>query len=193
MANAPTAALDAQMRLGVWISPGLGMGYPALKATLDRLYAERVAHLPWVPGTWLDNVRSLQKDRPNDLVRPYPALGTRGAFNADHGVFVDTQEKALVWNEIAAAADRAIAKYAQDQQAAGKAELDSLIASAEFWTAAYNIAVSIRDAAPNAVGGIASNLWQGLGIKWKLILLVGGLGAGAYFAWPLIRRLSARK
>lgn len=182
-------SMDAQLRLGVWISPGLGLGYPELKATLGRLFAERVAVLPWVPAHWLDDVAALQKKFPNDLVRPYPALGSMGAFNRDHGTFIDSQPKAIAWNEIASASDRAIAKYAQDQQAAGKAELDRLIASAEFWSAAYDIAVSVRDAVPNAVGAVASNLWEGLGTKWKVILLLAAVGGIAYVSIPVIRRM----
>lgn len=148
---------DAQMRYGVMITPGLGMGYPDLKAMVQTIFTKRMAKLPWVPADWLAGVQALQAARPGDLIRVAPsrmadAVGTPQDLNP---LFLDDDAKLDAWQSIYEDMNRAIGKYAAAQAAAGRAELDALYVRAAFWDAAYKITLYVAE--------LPSNIAQGFG------------------------------
>jgi len=183
----------ATKTLGVWISPGLGQAWGGgLKAPLMDLYTSRVGGLPWLPPGWLVQVRELQARFPDDLVRVAPAYA-RLAINPDLPAWIgESKQRADVWQEIFAATNSAVGKFAAGKQAEGKPELDRLARNAVFWDRAYNIAVSVRDFVPNTVGFVGKSLWSGLGWKLKLMIGIAAVGAGLYFC-PSLRRNWARR
>ncbi len=153
------------------------------------LFTTKVANIPWLPAGWLAAVEDLQSRFPDDLVRIAPSMGSIHPNPDMPDWILKSQDRMDVWMEIYRASNDAIVSYAKGQQEAGRAQLDALYARAAFWDAAYNLAVSVRDAVPNAVGFIGSSLWNGLGLKWKLILGVAVVGAGVWY-WPQLSKLA---
>lgn len=127
---------------GVYVQPGIGNAYPELKKQELALIV-KAGTIPWLPQGWLDAVRDLDKSNPSALIKFAPS----GTFKANGTpAFLNSPERVKVWDDLAASSSRAQMLYAQDQAAAGKAELEALYAKAAFWDSAYNIAVAIRDA-----------------------------------------------
>lgn len=160
---------------GVYLLPGLGTGYPELKALELKLLTERVGKIPWLPQGWLSSVQSLDKENPGAVVK----IATSKAMKLDATSFLNTDEKIKFWDELAAASNSIQMKYAANQAAAGKAELDGLYARATFWNAAYNIAVAIRDAPKNVIA--TAGEWTG-DLLWTTVkkfaipLVIVGVG-----------------
>ena len=175
--------------LGMRVQPGLATGYPALVGKLDRIYADRVAKLPWVPRTWLAAVRDVQAKNPADLIRPTPGFNALGARGNEAPSWADTPAKLTAWHTIYTAHNDAIVAYAKEMQEDGESELNALYADAAFWDGAYKLAVFTRDLPSNVVstvgGGISSFVGTFLPeslkayakwVTWGLVLLiVGGL------------------
>lgn len=173
--------------LGVMDQPGLAMGYPALVRMLGRIYADKVAKLPWVPASWLEAVTALQAKNPEDLIRPTPgvdALGRRGQMAPS---FADTDDKLQAWHRIYGAVNDAIVAYAAKQQEVGAARLRQLEADAAFWDGAYKLAVTVRDLPSNVVSAAGRGVSDFVGtflpaslksyakaITWALALLIVG-------------------
>lgn len=146
--------------LGVEPQMGLAMGYPDLVRILNRLFADRVAKLPWVPPTWLDAVSQLQAKVPSDLIKIAPALNALGKRQEGAPSFADTDAKTAVWMEIYKAQQDAIVAYAKKQGEIGADIIRRLEADAAFWDGAYKLAVTVRDLPSNvvkAVGGGVSD------------------------------------
>lgn len=182
------------LTMGVRLQYGRATAYPDLVARLDRLYADRVAKLPWVPDTWLDAVRALQRKYPGDLVQLTPALrpasagGGRGHMAPS---FADTLPKLEAWDTIYAASNDGIVAYANKQAELGAQKLASLQAAAAFWDGAYRLAKTVRDLPAATVSAVTGGMADFLGtflpdslksyakvIFWLLVLLiVGGLVA----------------
>lgn len=181
--------------LGVWISPGLGQAYPELRdGIMMRVFGDRVASVPWVPQNWLASVRALQANNPTGLVRIGPAKLLGSAVRApDAPSFADTQAKLDWWQSLFDASNAAVGKYAAQQQAAGKAELDKLYANAAFWNTglgatAITVATTIRDLPKNAVGAVLDGAGSVAGGVLKKLLgswivWVGLVGVAGFVAW----------
>ncbi len=183
-----SAEAGAKKLLGIMVSPGLGMAWNGdLKRQMSTLFTTRVANIPWLPPGWLAAVEDLQSRYPDDLVRIAPSMGSIHPNPDMPDWILNSQDRMDVWMEIYRGSNDAIVSYAKGQQEAGRAQLDALYARAAFWDAAYNLAVNIRDAVPNAAGFIASSFWNGLGLKWKLILGVAAAGAVVWY-WPVIAK-----
>lgn len=175
-----TPSKEAALRkaFGIYLQPGLGVAWEGkLKSEMDKLFVTRMAEIPWLPAGWLGNVRDVQSRYPDDLVRIAPSMGSIHENPETPDWILADPAKVAAWQVIAKASDNVIVAFAAGKQAEGKAELDRLYANAEFWNKAYNLAVGIRDAVPNAGGWILSSLWNGLGWKWKLA--IGFAGAAA--------------
>jgi hypothetical protein len=142
--------------LGIFAQPGLATGYPALVGKLDRIYADRVAKLPWVPPTWLAAVREVQAKNPGDLMRPTPGYNALGARGAEAPSFADTDEKLKVWHTIYNVHNDAIVAYAKKMQEEGASKLAGLYADAAFWDGAYKLAKVARDLPANIASGTAN-------------------------------------
>ena len=173
--------------LGMRPQPGLATGYPSLVGKLDRIYADRVAKLPWVPPTWLEAVRAVQAKNPGDLIRPTPAYNGAGARSNMAPSFADTDEKLKVWDTIYTVHNDAIVAYAKRMQEEGEAELNALYADAQFWDAAYKVARLVRDAPGMIISGVGSGISSFVGtllpasikayakwVTWGIALLVVG-------------------
>ncbi len=191
MAISQSAEAGARKAYGIYVSPGLGGIWEGrLKTEMDRLFVTRMASIPWLPAGWLAGVRDLQSRYPDDLVRIAPAMGRSLIPNPESPDWLlQDQARIDAWQVIAKASDNAIIQVAAGKQAEGKAELDQLYANAAFWDRAYNLAVGVRDAVPNAIGWVGSNLWNGLGWKLKLGLAIAG-AAAAYYYWPKLAKLA---
>ncbi len=185
-----TAEAAAKKLYGIMVQPGYGVAWSGdLKRQMSILFTTRVANIPWLPPGWLASVQDLQSAFPDDLVRIAPSMGSIHP-NPDMPAWIlVSQDRMDAWMEIYRASNEAIVSYAKGQQDAGKAALDALYRRAAFWDAAYNLAVNVRDAVPNAVGFIGSSFWNGLGLKWKLILGVAGVGAVVWY-WPKLAKLA---
>ncbi len=190
MAITVSAEAAAKKLYGIMVSPGLGVAWNGdLKRQMNVLFTTRVANIPWLPPGWLASVLDLQSAFPDDLVRIAPSMGSIHP-NPDMPAWILTnQERMDAWMEIYRASNDAIVQYAKGQQDAGRAVLDALYARAAFWDAAYNLAVNVRDAVPNAVGWVGSSLWNGLGWKWKLALGFVAVSAGVWY-FPKIAKLA---
>ncbi len=188
-----SAQIDAaEKAYGVTVIPGLGMAYAELKPIMADLFTKRAAIIPWIDNGWVSAVSTLQKNNPNDLVVANPSNGKSGIANKTAPSWQNAEQRA-VWTEFASVCQSAIAAYAQGQQEAGKSALNGLYRNAAFWDRAYKIAVATRDAVPNAIGFVGSSLWNGLGAKWKIIIGLGLVGAGVYFALPYIKGVKSLK
>jgi hypothetical protein len=185
-----TAEAGAKKLYGIMVSPGLGVAWNGdLKRQMSVLFTGRVSNIPWLPPGWLNAVQDLQARYPDDLVRIAPSMGSIHPNPDMPDWILNSQDRMDAWMAIYKASNDAIVSYAAGQQAAGKAQLAALYASAAFWDGAYNLAVNIRDAAPNAAGFVVSSLWNGLGWKWKLALGVGGAAAVVWY-WPKLAKLA---
>lgn len=142
--------------LGMRPQPGLASGYPALAGKMDRIYADRVAKLPWVPPTWLEAVRAVQAKNPSDLIRPTPGFNALGSRGADAPSFADTEDKLKVWHTIYAVHNDAINAYAKRMQDEGASKLAALHADAAFWDGAYKLAKFARDLPATIASGTAN-------------------------------------
>ena len=176
-----------QTLLGVEDQPGLGMGYPELKALLGRLFEDRVSKLPWVPSSWLGAVKDIQAKNPTDLIRIAPARNVAGQRQAGAPSFATSPEMEEVWMTIYKAQQDAIVSYAAQQVEIGRRKLDALTANAAFWNAAYNVA----DFAKNLPAQVVSKTFGGVSdfvgtflpesikaysriVLWMIIALVAG-------------------
>lgn len=178
----------AQKSLGVYITQGLGSAYPELKRLSAQLFAERVAKIPWLPESWLGDVNALQARFPADLVRIAPSrvLLVKSPMAP---AWLDSPAKVDAWQELFTAHSAIVANFARGEVDKGRAELERVNADAEFWDRLYRIAVSVRDAVPNAVGGIVSNFIRGIGWKWGAIIVIGGIGAVYLYRKSLLSKL----
>lgn len=194
----------AALQYGCMFIYGLGTGYPDLKPMVQRIFAERVARLKFVPATWLAGVQQLQNENPTDLLTFAPGRRPKtsptggwvsdegGERSADLPMFLETEEQVDAWHAIYVDLNRARAKYAAAQAAAGRAELDRLYAKAAFWDAAYKVAVFAKDlpsAIVKTVGGgvvdvVGTFLPQSLKAyaKW-ITLALGVLIVGGIVMW----------
>jgi hypothetical protein len=170
-------------RLGILVIPGRAMAYPDLVAALDRLYADRVAKLPWIPPTWLASVRELQRKYPADLMQTTPGYDAIGRRSQMAPSWADTESKLKVWQTIYDQVNAAIVAYAQKQSELGAQKLAGLYASAAFWDAAYTTVKFVADLPGNAAaaaGGwftdfILGDLKKNYGRTIGLVLLAGVL------------------
>jgi len=192
----------AALQYGVMWIPGLAGAWPELRGNVDRIFAQRMAKLPWLPSDWLDMVRKLQAERPADLVTLAPSrrpktdasgrvVDPNGPPAADVPLFLDGADKLDAWQRMYFDLNAARSAYAAARAAEGRAELDRLYANAAFWDASYKIAVFVRDAPANVVKGIGSGVVGFVGTflpeslksyaKWVtvliLLLVVGGIVA----------------
>lgn len=190
----------AALQYGVMFIPGLAGAWPELRDMVGRIFAQRVAKLPWLPQDWLVSVQRLQNENPNDLVTFAPSrranVGPTGQFidesgpvSADIPLFLDDDAKINAWMSIYSDLNRARSNYAAARAAAGRAELDALYAKAAFWDASYKIAVFARDLPSNIVkvagGGVVDVVGTFLPdslkqyAKWVAIaiaiIIVGGI------------------
>jgi hypothetical protein len=190
MAISITAEAGAKKAYGIMVSPGLGVAWNGdLKRLMTTLFTTRVANIPWLPVGWLAGVEDLQARFPDDLVRIGPSMGSIHPNPDMPDWILNSQDRMDAWMAIYRASNDAIVSYAAGKQAEGKAQLDALYRNAAFWDGAYNLAVNIRDAVPNAAGFIGSSLWNGLGWKWKLVIGVAGVAAVGWY-WPKLARLA---
>ncbi len=179
----------AERQFGVTFTPNQGAAYPDLKALTQKIYADRVAKLPWVPASWLAGVQKLGSDYPNDVIRFLPSRMANGQPNPNNPLFLDDEEKIDVWMSINDTIQSGIIKYGAAQAAAGRAELNALYAKAAFWDAAYRVAVFAKEAPAKLVGSIFDGASAFLGTflpdalksyaKWIfwliMLLIVGGI------------------
>lgn len=174
--------------VGMWISPGLGNAYPELIVLLDRLYRDRVATLPWVPGSWYDQVQKLQNADRTNLIRPTPAVAYgRNLPNVPDWIAAD-QARRDAWQQIVDKSNQIISQYAAGQAEAARPELERLYADAAFWNSPLMRAASAVQetliAAPTAIGNAAGQLASGLfgsflkRAWWVVVLVVVG-----YVVW----------
>ncbi len=177
-----TQEAAARKAFGILIQPGLGVAWSGkLKTEMDRLFVTRVAGIPWLPPGWLANVRDIQSRYPDDLVRIAPSMGSIHPNAESPAWILSDPARVAAWQVVALASSKVQSAFAAAKQDEGKAELQRLYNNAAFWDATYKLAVSVRDAAPNAVGWVGSNLWNGLG--WKLKLALGLAGAVALYVY----------
>lgn len=163
--------------LGVWIAPGLGKAWNGeLKRILRDLHTQRVSMFNFVPSGWAKAVDDLQLAYPDDLVRLSPATFQNGSLITTNPDWLQSQSVAAPWQEAFNSENKAIGKYAQQQQEDGKAELDALYSKANFWNTAYETVKGIADAPSNAFNAV----YDRLDGKIKL-LLIGALLVGALF------------
>lgn len=191
MISTPSQEAAIRKAFGVWLSPGLGVAWEGkLKGEMSRLFVTRVAQLPWLPPGWLASVQDIQSRYPDDLVRIAPSMGSIHPNPESPSWILADPDRLAAWQVIAKACDSAIVKFAAAKQDEGRAELQRLYDNAAFWDKAYNLAVAVRDAVPNAAGFIGSSLWNGLGWKWKLAI---GFAATAAVVWYLPKLKSMAK
>ena len=60
-------------------------------------------------------------------------------------------------------------------------------ANVVLWDSIYAGVEAVRDAPFTAASGLGSAFWNGIGVKWKIVIVGGALLGGAYFALPLLR------
>lgn len=187
--QAATSSQQLKGDLGVWIQPGLGQGYPALKQVLADLRKNLVGKLAWVPVSWSAQVNSVQDANPTDLVRLTPSKNFSGVNLPGLPSWIaDSQQHIDAWQEIVTAQDKAIVQYAANDAAAGKPILDALYAKAAFYNSAPIVALSnvqealiaAPSAVSNAAGTFVSDLFGGfLKKSWWVI----GLAVVGYILW----------
>lgn len=182
-------SLELGLRYGVHLQPGIGRAWPELKANLDRLYADKIAPLPWVPRDWLAAVREIQTKYPDDVVLPVPASRPQNLGRlAEAPSWVVTPDQVAAWDIIWSTVQEAYVAYAKRLADEGAAKLAALYAQAAFWDGAYKLAKFARDlpaAAVRAVGGGLSD-FAGTFLpdslkayaKWVLLLIVLLIGGG---------------
>ncbi len=172
---------------GTRLQPGIGQAYPELKRVMQVFFANRVAKLPWLPSNWLEAVKQIQADAPDDLV----LIARKNWGDSD------------AWNAIAQDSEDIQAKYAAGQVQEGRDLLASIDAEAAFWNAAYHVDVvaaspiQIAKGGANVLGNLAGsiidNTFKGLtgalSSTTKTILIVAAAGVVLYFTAPLLRTL----
>lgn len=130
--------------LGVWITPGYGKAYPELKASLLRMYRDKVSKMNFVPAGWISDVEKVQEAHPDDLVRIAPALNGGGSIIMENAAFTrQSKETAEAWHAMFKVENRVITTTAFNQAKAGQAELDILYRNAVFWNRIYQIGSAV--------------------------------------------------
>lgn len=176
-------------QLGVMLSPGLATGFPDLVPKLARIYTDKVAKLPWVPKTWLESVLALQAKYPGDLVRPTPGRDAKGERGEMAPMWADTPVKLDAWHKLYSDINAAIQAYAKEFADDGAAQLNALYADAAFWSAAVDLATTVRDLPGKVVQTVAGGAGDVFAaflpdalkgyariIFWSLVVIVvGGL------------------
>jgi hypothetical protein len=176
---------ETKRLLGVYLQPGFGnaTGYPGLRDTIGAIWRQRVASVPWIPQQWLGDVLKLERENPNDVVRPAPAI-VGGLVIPSAPVFLaGDRDRAEWWQAMVDQVNLAITQWAAGQAAAGKSELDRLYRNATFWDRAYrftkaiadapkNIATATLDAAGSVTGGVAIALLKSP-LVWITAAVVG--------------------
>ena len=155
--------------LGVWISPGLGTASPSLRDSLLDLHLSRVAKFNFVPNDWADNIKMIQRNNPNDIIRLAPGLMQNGTLNLNAPDWVtQSMEIATAWQTVFVAENKAVVAYGQKLAEQGAAELQAAYDRSAFYTKAYDIIKGIADAPGNAL----NNLLDSVSTKAKI--LIGG-------------------
>lgn len=175
-------AVNDTTRLGVYRQPGQRAAYPELHTLLLKIYRDRVAKLPFVPGYWMGGVMALMDANPDDLIQLSPVATANGTpIIGDVPVFVGSDAaKRKAWQVVVDVMTSAKMKFVEGKLDEGRAEMEAAYASAEFWDTLYNVAVAARDAVPNAIGWTVGKFWEGLDTKWRLALFVAALAGGTY-------------
>lgn len=181
--NPVTSGEAARNLYGAMLQAGLGGAYPELKRKMAAIF-DRVASLPWVPASWKSGVLNIQAQYPDDLVKLGPVIGTNGAALSERPLFLDTPEKLKFWQDMYYSQQKAIQLFAEQKNREGLAELDSALADAAFWDAAYKLAVTVRDAPGKTLdavtGGVVAFVKNNFAFS---ILLVTAIGVGVWLKW----------
>lgn len=93
------------------------------------------------------------------------------------------QQWTLVCTSFATAVKEAVGK--KYKQAAAIARESA--ANTAFWEKVYATVEAIRDAPFTVASGVGSAFWDGIGPKWKMVLIGGALVGVAYFTFPFWR------
>lgn len=143
-----------------------GARWPDFSAQMRALIVDRAGQIPWLPDDWLTSMRYLH-GQDGRIMMPVPSTAST---SAGHGAeFLDTPEKAAVWDQFAAQANAAQQAYAAGQAAQGAKIMAQANADAEFWDHAYNLA-SVLALPVTVLKAAWNNPWTAGG------LIYGGLG-----------------
>lgn len=115
-----------------------GKTWPELATLLSKLYADKVASMPWLPQNWLATVSALHNGPNGEIMVPAPTSAT---YSGGKGIpWLDTPEKRQWWDALANTARSIITKYADKKAAEGRIELEKAYAAADFW----NVGMGMR-------------------------------------------------
>jgi hypothetical protein len=182
-------SVAAAAQLGVWVAPGLGLGYPELKDKLDQIHRERVAMFNFLPSGWVAAVKQLQDENPNDLVRLSPATNVAGQIIASNPAFLtQNQEVANAWQKVFESENKAIGDYARAQAKSGAIELSRLYSEAAFWDRAYKIGLATGIVGAQDALGKLGEFWEQNQNTIRMVCTVVGVLAALWVLTPYFKK-----
>ncbi len=137
--------------LGMYALP-YATTWPELSRQLAQIYQDKAADIPWLPSNWLGSVMSLHGKNGQILVPAVANVSAAGGIP-----WIKSSEQREWWDEFHDLANGAVVKYAANQAAQGKVELDRLYANAEFWNTGFGATmIDIQQNAYAVADGVKS-------------------------------------
>ena len=179
----PTTNAQITRTLGVYVQPGIGTAYPELVAILRKLYADRVAQLPFVPSGWLADVLDLMG---GNVVVLLQQSKPKGVPYAGLPAWIGGDAEAIdAWQQVALLVNSTYFNFAAGKVAEGRKVIATANANAAFWNALYKGAVFVRDAPGDAVAAIGKGTLGALGAFLGKTWWVLGLVVVGFLVWTL--------
>lgn len=146
----PGSYYDAiERNLGMQVQLGAAKVYPELVSSLNKIYADRISKLPFVPNNWLTSVMALQGTDDGLLLYPIKATNFLGMVNKNLPPWV--QANAEAWDKLADVTKAALQYYLDGQIAEGRIAMNAAYANAAMWTSLYNFAKTVGAGADKAL------------------------------------------
>lgn len=100
---------------------------------------------------------------------------------------IDGEARAQKWTDICSAFKAATTAMIKKEYKQAAVLARQSAENVAMWDAIYAGVEAVRDAPFTAANALGSAFWNGIGFKWKLVIVGGALLGGAYFALPLLR------
>jgi hypothetical protein len=157
--------------------------YPELEKQLRQLYETRVAQVPWLPKSWRSTIMSNVHGREGKIAVIAPSTAN---YNGGRGAeFLDTPEKKIWWDELAASTSKAITAYGAKKAAEGRIEIQDAENDIAFWNSA--IKLTQFAAAPVSIVQQSAEVYDKT--KWLVnpTIMIGAAAIGAYLLFNKLR------
>lgn len=161
----PTARTDFAKANGFDVQTR-SQDWAPLRQDLRVMVMDRLRKLPWVPSSVIANVLTIPESQHGGMLLPIPIATTTPAGNPSplRPAWLDTNEKRMVWDEIASRFKQAEMAFNANQVAQGRLIMERAYADTRFWDRAIAVAqflsTPVRVVEQAATGFLGSNVFK---------------------------------